>query len=176
MKPDQAETWPGAEGSVPFVSSRYGRLIGDLLAWPLAAAGTGLWVGVTATVLEGLRDSTFSSTTMVRDIGDALQASLIAAILPGSLIGAVFALFFAPAGFGAFGLWQAVRHTGSRPARNWLTVATIACFCLPVLIGSLVEYAFDGFDATGWVIVLLSVAMSAAVAVGVGFLRRPRSS
>lgn len=149
------------------------RTIGDLVAWPLAATATGMWVGITATVLEGLRDSTFSSATIGRDIGDALQASLITAILPGSLIGLVFALFFAPAGFGAFGLWQAVRHTQSRPTQNWLTAATVACFCMPALIGSLVENAFDGFDAQGWVTVLLSVAASAAVAVGVAFLRRP---
>ncbi|WP_189319616.1 hypothetical protein [Curtobacterium sp. ER1/6] len=149
------------------------RTIGDLVAWPLAAIATGMWVGVMATVLEGLRDSSFSSATIGRDIGDALQASLIAAILPGSLIGAVFALFFAPAGFAAFGLWQAVRHTQSRPGQRWLVAATVACFCMPALVGSIVENAFDGFDTQGWLIVLLSVAASAAVAAGTAFLRRP---
>lgn len=149
------------------------RTIGDLVAWPLAAIAAGMWVGVTATVLEGLRDSTFSSATIGRDVGDAFQASLITAIFPGSLVGFVFACFFAPAGFGAFGLWQAVRRTQSRPARYWLTVATGACFCMPAIIGSLAENAFDGFDARGWVIVLISIAVSAVVAGGIALLRRP---
>lgn len=152
------------------------RTLGDLIAWPLAAIAVGMWLGVTAAVIEGLRDSTFAAATLGRDLGDAIQASAITALIPGSLIGFVFALLFTPTGFAAFGIWQAVRHARNQTARRWLASATIGVFCLPVVLGTVAVNAFSPLDSTEWGIGLLGVLTSVAAAGGLSYFRRPRSS
>jgi tetrahydromethanopterin S-methyltransferase subunit F len=151
------------------------RIVGDLLAWPLAAIAVGMWLGVTAAVIEGLRDSTFAAATIGRDLGDAIEASTITALIPGTLIGFVFALLFVPTGFAAFGVWQAVRHARNQTARRWLASATIGVFCLPVVLGTVAVNAFSPLDSTEWGVGLLGVLMSVAAAAGISYLRRPRN-
>lgn len=162
-------------GGAPSGLSPARRTVGDLIAWPGAAVAVGLWLGVTAAVLEGLRDSTFSGATLGRDIADALQASVITAILPGSLIGFVFALMFASAGFGAFGLWQAARRAPSRTSCLWLPIVTIGCFCAPVIVGTLLVNAFSTLNGTEWGIALLGIAVSVGVAGAIACVRRPHA-